>query len=169
MSRRDKLLMRYLDGELGEAERRDFEELLARSPAIRDELVAYADAGQRLRRVTAEAVAAQSFTGFADRVARAAQTAPPAGLLERLAMRVRDWFRPAALWPAAAAATIAVAALVAVGVGAGRGQPNTCTIESVEYGGTAAAIFMIPDDRGKGSTTVIWATPTEDQDAGGSE
>jgi anti-sigma factor RsiW len=166
MNRRDKLLMGYLDGTLSEAQRREVEELVARSPAARDELAAYADIGQELRRSTAEMVAARSFDGFAERVERAARAAPPASFLERLRVRVHDWMRPAALWPAAAAATVAVAALVAAGLGAGRAQANTCTIESVDYGGNAAAIFLIPDEHGKGSTTVIWANPDEEKDAG---
>jgi hypothetical protein len=50
----------------------------------------------------------------------------------------------------------------------GRANGNNCTIESLEYGGNAAAaIFMIPDEQGKGSTTVVWANPADDDEEQG--
>lgn len=169
MRRKDTLLMRYLDGEVTASERRAAEELLRTSAEARSETAALGDLGRALRGVIDDVTARQSFDGLTDRIERAARAAPPAGWLERLRVRVRAWSRPAALWPAAAAATIAVAALVAVGLGALRTQSNTCTIESVEYSGTTAAIFMIPDERGTGSTTVIWAPPSDQEEAEGNE
>ena len=166
MRPKDTLLMRFVDGEVTPAERRQVEELLRSSPEARAEVASLGDLGRAMRRMAAQATERQRFEGLADRALRAAHEASPPGWLELLRVRFHAWLRPAALWPAAAAATIAVVALVAVSLGALRTQSNVCTIESVESAGTAAAIFMIPDDHGKGSTTVVWANPPDDPEEG---
>jgi anti-sigma factor RsiW len=167
MARHDDLLMRFHDGELSEAQARAVEERLRAKPEAATDLEAMNALGRALRERTQHAVERQSFDGFFERVERGARAARPLSLRERLGFRVREWFRPWAVWPAAAAAGVAILALVAVGMTNGNGGANDCQIESLEYSGGAGAVFLIPDDKGSGSTTVIWTNQnnsTEEQD-----
>jgi len=164
MARDDDLLMRFHDGELDEDRARTVEERLRATPAAAARLKAMDALGHALRERTRRAVEQQDFVGFFERVERGARAAKAPSLRERLAFRLRDWFRPWAVWPAAAAAGVALLALVAVGMTNGNGDINDCTIESLEYSGGAGAIFLIPNDRGSGNTTVIWTNETEEQD-----
>jgi anti-sigma factor RsiW len=166
MARDDDLLMRFHDGELGESQARAFAERLRATPATAKRLEAMESLGDALRERTRQAVERQSFDDLFARVERGAREARPLSWRERAAYRMREWLRPWAVWPAAAAVTAALIALVAVGMSNGSGGANDCTIESLEYSGSAGAVFLIPDDKGGGSTTVIWTNPnnTEDQD-----
>jgi anti-sigma factor RsiW len=164
MARDDDLLMRFHDGELDEPQARAFEERLRATPAAAAKLEALDALGRALRERTRQAVESQSFEGFFARVERGARAARPLSLRERAAFRLREWFRPWAVWPAAAAAGVALLALVAVGMTNGNGDANNCQIESLEYSGGAGAIFLIPNEKGTGNTTVIWTNETEEQD-----
>ncbi|MBI5477805.1 MAG: hypothetical protein HY906_03050 [Deltaproteobacteria bacterium] len=164
MARDDDLLMRFHDGELSVSQARVVEERLRAAPAAATRLRAMDALGHALRERTRLAVERQSFDGFFERVERGARQARPLGLRERVAFRLRDWLRPWAVWPVAAAAGVALLALVALGVHNGSGGANDCTIESLEYSGSAGAVFLIPDDKGGGHTTVIWTNETEEQD-----
>jgi len=164
MARDDDLLMRLHDGELDEDRARAVEERLRAAPGAAAKLRAMDSLGHALRERTRLAVEQQDFVGFFERVERGARAARPPSLRERLAFRLRDWFRPWAVWPAAAAAGVALLALVAVGMTNGNGDINDCTIESLEYSGGAGAIFLIPNEKGSGNTTVIWTNETEEKD-----
>jgi hypothetical protein len=165
MARDDDLLMRFHDGELSESQARAVEERLRAVPGSAKRLEALESLGAALRSRTQLAVERQSFDGLFARVERGARESRPLGLRERAAYRLREWLRPWAVWPAAAAAGVALLALVAVGMSNGNGGANDCAIESLEYSGSAGAVFLIPDDKGGGSTTVIWTGQNnEDQD-----
>jgi anti-sigma factor RsiW len=164
MARDDDLLMRFHDGELSEAQARAVAERLRAKPEAATDLEAMTALGRALRERTQHAVERQSFAGFFERVERGARVARPLSLRERVAFRVREWFRPWAVWPAAAAAGVAILALVAIGMTNGNGDTNNCQIESLEYSGGAAAVFLIPNEKGTGNTTVIWTNESEEQD-----
>jgi len=164
MARKDDLLMRFHDGELSDEQARAVEERLRAAPEAATRLQAMDALGDALRERTRLAVERQSFDGFFERVERGARQARPLSLRERVGFRLREWLRPWALWPAAAAG-VALLALVAVGsMTNGNGGANDCTIESLEYSGSAGAVFLIPDDKGGGHTTVIWTNQAEEQD-----
>jgi hypothetical protein len=157
-----RLLMRFHDGEASDEQARQVEERLRAAPAAAAELESMAAVGHALRDRSRRAIEQQSFDGFFARVERGLREARPLTLRERLIFRLREWFRPWAVWPAAAAAGVALAALVAIGMHNGNGQRNDCTIESLNYSGAAGAIFLIPDDKGTGNTTVVWTNETEE-------
>jgi anti-sigma factor RsiW len=164
MARDDDLLMKLHDGELSEAQARAAEERLRARPEAARQLQAMDALGAALRERTRAAVGRQSFDGFFERVERGARQARPLSWRERVTFRVRDWLRPWAVWPAAAAAGVAIMALVAVGMTGGNGGANDCTIESLEYSGSAGAVFLIPDAKGGGNTTVIWTPQNDDHE-----
>jgi anti-sigma factor RsiW len=161
MGRDEKLLMRYHDGELSPAEAREVEAWLRAEPERAAELHALSTMGAGLRARSEQAVAAQPFAEFFARVEDGVRTRRRLSAWERVVFRQREWLRPWAVWPAAAAAGVALLALVIIGLGAGQPPSNNCTIESLEYSGSAGAIFMIPDERGTGSTTVIWTNEND--------
>jgi anti-sigma factor RsiW len=165
MARDDDLLMRFHDGELSDEQARAVGERVKAAPEAAQRLEAMDRLGDALRARTRQAVERQSFDAFFARVERGARAARPLSLRERAAYRLREWLKPWAVWPAAAAAGVALLALVAVGVSNGNGGANDCTIESLEYSGSAGAVFLIPDDKGSGNTTVIWTVENnEDKD-----
>ena len=142
MARDDDLLMRFHDGELSESQARAFAERLRAAPETAKRLEAMEGLGDALRERTQRAVERQSFDGFFARVERGAREARPLSLRERAAYYLREWLRPWAVWPAAAAVGVALLALVAVGMSNGNGDANNCTIESLEYSGGAGAVQL---------------------------
>jgi len=162
MRRDDKLIQRFLDGECtGESSQR-VRARLASEPRLARHVASALKLREALREHAQHVVAVQDFDGFYARVEQGIQRARPPSLWKRFVFLVQQWFRPWQLWPATGAA-LAAAALLVLGLGHREG-PNECLIESIEYGGKAAAIFIIPDEDAKGSTTAVWVTEETDDE-----
>jgi anti-sigma factor RsiW len=115
--RQEELLLRvdaYLDGELEQAEREEFERELARSPELRRALDARREVDQAIRSLPRAELSPQFEARFRARVARAREGG---GWRERLARSVRElgW---------AVATPLAVAAILLLIGNPGRHDPD---------------------------------------------
>ena len=166
MSRHDDDLMRFFDGDLGDADARRLEQSLAESPEDRKRLAALGEMRALLREAAQKDAAAAPSEAMWSAIRGELATGRRPALGERLAVAWRDlWSGPARYWLPATAGAMALAVIFAIGRSGSRAPlVRDVVIESVETAGVTATVFQIPDEAGGDGIAVLWLTPESEGD-----